>query len=57
MKVVLRNAPENHQMVVLSIQKDIAQCFGEVILLPVVFIFVILIDTSTQKMVLHSCRS
>jgi hypothetical protein len=57
MKVVLRNAPENHQMVVLSIQKDIAQCFGEVILLPVVFIFVILIDASTQKMVLHSCRS
>lgn len=34
MKVVLRNAPENCQMVAPSIQKDIAQCFGEVILLP-----------------------
>lgn len=29
MKVVLRNAPENHKMVAPSIQKDIDQCFGE----------------------------
>ena len=49
MKVVLRNAPENHKMVAPSIQKDIDQCFGEVILLHVVFIFVILIDASTKK--------
>ena len=33
-KVVLRNAPENHQMVAPEIQKDIANCFAEVILVP-----------------------
>jgi len=30
-KVVLRNAPENHQMVAPAIQKDIVECFAEVI--------------------------
>jgi hypothetical protein len=29
-KVVLRNAPKNHQMVAPEIQKDIANCFAEV---------------------------
>lgn len=33
-KVVLRNAPENHQMVALEIQKDIANCFAQVIWIP-----------------------
>jgi hypothetical protein len=30
-RVVLRNAPENHQMVAPNIQKDIANCFAEVL--------------------------
>jgi hypothetical protein len=37
-KVVLRNAPENHQMVAPEIQKDIANCFAEVILVPFSFL-------------------
>jgi hypothetical protein len=53
--VVLRNAPENHQMVAPSIQKDIAQCFGEVILLPIIFCYT---DWCINaKTVLHLCIS
>jgi hypothetical protein len=36
-RVVLRNAPENHQMVAPNIQKDIANCFSEVLVAAFVF--------------------
>jgi hypothetical protein len=44
-KVVLRNAPENHQMVAPEIQKDIANCFAEVNL----FIYYIFLLRSNFK--------
>jgi hypothetical protein len=36
-RVVLRNAPENHQMVAPNIQKDIANCFSEVLVAAFLF--------------------
>lgn len=53
MKVVLRNAPENHKMVAPSIQKDIAQCFGEIIVESIIVeiggdVFCLLVDESAD---------
>ncbi|XP_062222594.1 uncharacterized protein LOC133921645 isoform X2 [Phragmites australis] len=52
-KVVLRNAPGNRQMVAPSIQKDIAQCFAQVIVNSIIEeiggdVFCLLVDESAD---------
>ncbi|PVH38689.1 hypothetical protein PAHAL_5G328300 [Panicum hallii] len=52
-RVVLRNAPENHQMVSPEIQKDIANCFAEIIVNSIIEeiggdVFCLLVDESAD---------
>jgi hypothetical protein len=52
-RVVLRNAPENHQMVSQEIQKDIANCFAEIIVNSIIEeiggdVFCLLVDESAD---------